>query len=40
MEEKSKSTAKPAETAILVGVITSDQTEDMTKEYIDELAIS
>ncbi len=37
MEEKSKSTAKPAETAILVGVITSDQTEDMTKEYIDEL---
>jgi GTP-binding protein HflX len=37
MEAKSKSTAKPAETAILVGVITSDQTEDMTKEYIDEL---
>lgn len=37
MEEKSKSTAKVAETAILVGVITSDQTEDMTKEYIDEL---
>jgi GTP-binding protein HflX len=37
MEEKTKSTAKPAETAILVGVITSDQTEDMTKEYIDEL---
>jgi len=26
------------ETAILVGVITSDQTEEMTKEYIDELA--
>ncbi|MDX1350901.1 MAG: GTPase HflX, partial [Putridiphycobacter sp.] len=26
-----------AETAILVGVITSDQTEEMTKEYIDEL---
>ena len=37
MEAKSKSTAKLAETAILVGVITSDQTEDMTKEYIDEL---
>ncbi len=37
MEEKSKSTAKLAETAILVGVITSNQTEDMTKEYIDEL---
>jgi GTP-binding protein HflX len=37
MEAKSKSTAKQAETAILVGVITSDQTEDMTKEYIDEL---
>lgn len=26
-----------AETAILVGVITSNQTEEMTKEYIDEL---
>jgi len=38
MEERSKSTAKAPETAILIGVITSDQTEDMTKEYIDELA--
>jgi GTPase len=37
MEEKSKSTAAVAETCILVGVITSDQTEEMTKEYIDEL---
>lgn len=37
-EERSKSTAIIPETAILVGVITSNQTEDMTKEYIDELA--
>ena len=26
------------EDAVLVGVITGDQTEDMAKEYIDELA--
>ena len=38
MEERSKLTAKAPETAILIGVITSNQTEDMTKEYIDELA--
>ncbi|MBI3136079.1 MAG: GTPase HflX [Bacteroidetes bacterium] len=38
MEEKSKSTAAVPETCILVGVITADQTEEMTKEYIDELA--
>ena len=38
IEERSKSTAIIPETAILVGVITSNQTEDMTKEYIDELA--
>lgn len=37
MEERSKSTAVVPETAVLVGVITSDQTEEMTKEYIDEL---
>lgn len=36
-EEKSVSTAKQQETCVLVGVITSDQTEEMTKEYIDEL---
>jgi GTP-binding protein HflX len=36
-EEKSVSTAKQQESCILVGVITSDQTEEMTKEYIDEL---
>lgn len=38
MEVKSKSTAAVPESCILVGVITADQTEDMTKEYIDELA--
>ena len=38
MEEKSKSTAAIPETCVLVGVITADQTEEMTKEYIDELA--
>lgn len=37
MEEKSKSTATVQETCVLVGVITNDQTEDMTKEYIEEL---
>ena len=38
MEQKSQPTAAVPETCILVGVITSDQTEEMTKEYIDELA--
>lgn len=38
MEERTVSTEKISETCVLVGVITSDQTEEMTKEYIDELA--
>jgi GTP-binding protein HflX len=38
MEQKSQPTAAVPETCILVGVITSDQTEEMTKEYNDELA--
>ena len=36
--EKNQSTIKnKIETAVLIGVITSDQTEEMTKEFIDEL---
>lgn len=38
MEKGHITSDNKAETAILVGVITSDQTEEMTKEYIDELA--
>jgi len=38
MEKGFITTDTQPETAILVGVITSDQTESMTKEYIDELA--
>jgi GTPase len=34
----SQSTAKPQETAILVGVISQKQNADKTKEYLDELA--
>lgn len=37
MEKGHFTSNNKAETAILVGVITSDQTEEMTKEYIDEL---
>lgn len=38
MIEKNQSTIKKkVETAVLIGVITSEQTEEMTKEYIDEL---
>lgn len=37
MEKGHITNNKQAETAILVGVITSNQTEEMTKEYIDEL---
>ena len=37
MEKGFITTNTKAETAILVGVITSNQTEEMTKEYIDEL---
>ena len=38
MEKGFISTDSQPENAILVGVITADQTEAMTKEYIDELA--
>ncbi len=37
MEKGFITTNSQPETAILVGVITADQTESMTKEYIDEL---
>lgn len=38
MIEKNKTSSKnKVETAVLIGVITSDQTEEMTQEYIDEL---
>ncbi|MFK8037355.1 MAG: GTPase HflX [Crocinitomicaceae bacterium] len=37
MEKGYITSDKKAETAILVGVVTSNQTEDMTKEFIDEL---
>jgi len=37
MEKGFISTETSPENAILVGVITADQTEEMTKEYIDEL---
>ena len=38
MIEKNQTAIKnKVETAVLIGVITNDQTEEMTKEYIDEL---
>jgi GTPase len=35
--ERSKSTAVAPETAILIGAITAEQTEELAREYIDEL---
>jgi len=37
MEKGHITSNKKAETAVLIGVITSDQSEEMAKEYIDEL---
>ena len=37
MEKGHITSDRKAETAVLIGVITSNQTEEMTKEFIDEL---
>ncbi|MGV6860282.1 MAG: GTPase HflX [Putridiphycobacter sp.] len=37
IEKKQLTKTKKVETAVLIGVITLDQTEEMTKEFIDEL---
>jgi GTP-binding protein HflX len=37
IEKKQTNVNDAVETAVLIGVITSDQTEEMTKEFIDEL---